>query len=289
MRICVTKTFLYDAIRQARPADETVLGRQDCDVLVADPDVMTAGVLAAMPHVRTLISLSTGVDAVDHGYIQAHGLRLINAAGVFAAPIAEYIVGAILMDAVGFPRLMAQQRRREYARYRQRHMVRDCTVGFLGTGSIATAAARRLAALGCRIIGFKRHHVDALAPYQQLLYPGQEPDFYGSCDYLVVATDLNDGSRGLVDKDKMHMMKPSACLINIARGAVVVQDDLITALQDGALRAAVLDVFSTEPLPADSPLWSMDNVIVTPHTSGTYEYNHRDTIAYVLSALDRAG
>lgn len=289
MKICVTRDYLYQALAENDTANQYVCGIQDAEVLVSNPNEMSEDNLQRMPSCRLLISIATGIDAVDHDYISRHHLKLIRAEGVYAQPIGEYIAAAVSMIAVGFPVMHQNQQQKKYIRYKERIMLKDAVVGFLGAGDIARQGAVRLQGFGCRMIGYKRSAVSDIAPYEKMYYPDQLKQFLNQCDYMVIAMDLNDSNRGLVDGSFLKMMKPTAWLINIARGPIVRQNDLIEALADKTIAGAVLDVFEQEPLPADSPLWNMDNVIITPHTSGTYVSNHQDVIAYVKKTIAEQG
>src|SRR3990172_212047 len=141
------------------------------------------------------------------------------------------------------------------------------TVGILGLGSIGREVAARCRAFGMRVIGTKR--TPAAVPHvDQVLPPDGLDEVLRAADYLVIILPLTEQTRGLIGARELGLMKPTAYLINVARGAIVQEAALIAALRTGRLRGAGLDVFEREPLPQDSPLWEMEQVILTPHVSG---------------------
>jgi phosphoglycerate dehydrogenase-like enzyme len=140
------------------------------------------------------------------------------------------------------------------------------TVAIIGAGSIGRAAAQRFRAFGTTVLGSKRTP-EALPEFDEVVGPDGIGRLVREADVLVLACPLTPETRHLIDAASFGAMKPSAILVNVARGAVVVEEDLVAALRDGEIAGAALDVFETEPLPEDSPLWGMDNVLITPHVS----------------------
>src|SRR5262249_5929478 len=142
--------------------------------------------------------------------------------------------------------------------------LRGQTVVVVGVGAIGLEIARLASAFGMRVVGVKRHvedlpHVDSVHPPEEL------DDLVGDADAIVVTLPLTDETRGLISRRTLERMRPNAVFVNIGRGAVVDEEALIEALQANRIRAA-LDVFTEEPLPESSPLWSMPNVLISPHT-----------------------
>ncbi|WP_283639148.1 D-2-hydroxyacid dehydrogenase, partial [Marinovum algicola] len=144
------------------------------------------------------------------------------------------------------------------------------TVGIVGLGHIGQALAKRCAAMGMRVIGYRRS-ASAPVPHVDHVYSAQDENaldaLLAASDYVVLALPLTNASRNLMNARTLGLMKRSAYLINIARGDVVDEPALIAALKDGQIAGAGLDVFCQEPLPSDSPFWTLKNVLITPHTS----------------------
>jgi phosphoglycerate dehydrogenase-like enzyme len=149
--------------------------------------------------------------------------------------------------------------------------VRGKTLGLIGYGAIGEAIARRARAFGMRVVVVRRS-ADQRPPELDAIYrPEELPALLAESDFVVLALPLTEATRDSFGAAELELMKPGAYLINIARGAIVRQQELIAALRAGTIAGAALDVFETEPLPEDSPLWEMENVIVTPHSAGGFE------------------
>ncbi len=211
--------------------------------------------------VRWVHTASAGVDRLAFPALLDSDATLTNSRGVFDTPIAEYVTGLVIAMAKDLPGTLAAQAQREW-RHRESERVGGRTAVVVGSGPIGRATAALLAAVGMRVelVGRREsegvHAVDAL--------PGLLP----RAEWLVLVAPLTDATRGLLDAAALAALPPGARVINVGRGALVVQDDLVEALASGHLGGAALDVFEREPLPADSPLWKLPGVIVSPHMSG---------------------
>ena len=211
--------------------------------------------------VRWVHTASAGVDRLAFPALLDSDATLTNSRGVFDTPIAEYVTGLVIAMAKDLPGTLAAQAQREW-RHRESERVGGRTAVVVGSGPVGRATAALLAAVGMRVelVGRREgegvHAVDAL------------PDLLPRAEWLVLAAPLTDATRGLLDAAALAALPPGARVINVGRGALVVQDDLVEALASGHLGGAALDVFEREPLPADSPLWKLPGVIVSPHMSG---------------------
>ena len=148
----------------------------------------------------------------------------------------------------------------------------EATLGLIGLGSIGRAVARMAAALGMKVIAV-REHADREKPVEvaAIFPPAALDDLLGQSDYVVMAAPLTSSTRGMMNADRLRAMKPEACLINVGRGLQVDEKALVEALRQRKIAGAALDVFAQEPLPADSPLWGLDNLLITPHTGSLTE------------------
>ena len=224
------------------------------------------------PHVRWVQATSSGVgDWVRRLGIVASPIVVTNAAGVHARPLAEFALFAMLYFAKRMPRVLADQRAHRWERFAVETLPGK-TVGVVGLGGVGREVARLAKAVGLRVIGTKRtvagvdpetYGLDALYPRERL------HELLAASDYLVLIVPLTGETTGLIGEAEFRAMQPGAVLINIARGAVVDEAALIEALRSGHLGGAALDVFSREPLPPDSPLWDLPNVLLTPHSMST--------------------
>ena len=190
---------------------------------------------------------------------------LTNGAGVLAPFLAETLLGALLALNRGFHRAVRDQDQGRWAPWSYAALEGQ-TLAIVGTGAIGSALARRARTLGLRVVGLARRPVP-LAGFDEVRPLAALPEVAGACDYLSVNVRLVPETRHLVGAEVLGAMQPTACLLNASRGAVVDEAALIAALEAGRIAGAYLDVFASEPLPPESPLWRLDNVLMTPHMS----------------------
>ncbi|WP_242886076.1 D-2-hydroxyacid dehydrogenase [Actinomadura litoris] len=210
---------------------------------------------------------SAGVDRLLFPALVESGTVVTNSRGVFDEPIAEYVLGlviALAKDLHGTVRLQGERR----WRHRETERITGARALVVGTGPIGRAIGRRLAGAGLAVSGVGRT-ARAADPDLGTVHPMERlGEALADADYVVLAAPLTDATRDMVDAAALGRMRPSARLINVGRGQLVVEDDLVAALRAGVIAGAALDVFVDEPLAASSPLWEMPNVIVSPHMSG---------------------
>jgi phosphoglycerate dehydrogenase-like enzyme len=189
-----------------------------------------------------------------------------SSSGVHAGPLAEFCLLGLLAFAKDLPRLCADKQARRWGHYPMSELG-DRTLLVIGLGKVGAEVARLAAAMRMRVVGVNRSGESA-CPHVDAVYATSElgrlvPD----ADALVITLPLTRATRGLIDADMIAAIKPGATLVNVGRGGVVDEPALITALRERRLSGAALDVFATEPLPADSPLWELPNVLLSPHTA----------------------
>ena len=226
-------------------------------------------VVDGAPALRWLQLVSVGLDHPCYQPSLQRGIRITTAAGTNAEPVALNALTGLLMLARGFPHWIAAQQRRAWAPIQTAQLPRDLrgqTALIVGTGQIGTRIGAALQGLGVRTVGLRRtpqptpgfdevHALDTV--------DAQLP----RADWLVLACPLGPQTRGLLDARRLALLPPGAGLVNIARGEIVDEAALLVALQSGRLLGAYLDVYSQEPLPPESPLWDVPNVILTPHNA----------------------
>ncbi|MFN8663556.1 MAG: D-2-hydroxyacid dehydrogenase [Thermomicrobiales bacterium] len=215
---------------------------------------------------------SAGVEHLDLAALQRHGVILTNSRGVSAPNMAEHVIGMMVALVRRFPRLMREQATHAWLDEDTHREVRELggeTVLILGTGEIGSQVARRAAAFGMRVEGLRRRALAEPPPHFDRIYPTEElGDALSRADHVVVTLPDTPETRGLLNADAFAQCKPGAMIYNIGRGGVIDTGALVDALQSGHLGGAGLDVTEPEPLPADSPLWDLENVLITAHTSG---------------------
>lgn len=232
------------------------------------------------PSLRWVQLTSAGAERVDPALIAEGGLTFTTATGLHAVPIAEFVLAYMLMFAKGWPALWRSQTAGEYDRSVVPGDLAGRTVGIVGMGAIGAALAERARALGCRVLGMRRSFA-ARGPHEtadEAVPPSELGYLLAESDFVVLAAPLTEETRGMIGAEQLRAMGPRAYLVNIARGELVDERALIAALRERAIAGAALDVFEREPLPSSSPLWELDNVILTPHvTGGVEDYAARAT------------
>ncbi len=223
-------------------------------------------------HLRLIQLTSAGLDRVPLDYINANNIRLYNADGVYSIPMAEFAVCGIL-QLYKESRFFAQnQAEHKWEKHRGLTELFGKRVCILGTGSVGRETAKRLKAFGCYITGVNRT-VRELSDFDEVLPLNALADAAAKSDILICTIALTDDTRGIVSKKIFDCLPPHAIFVNIARGALADGAALTQWLRNGG--RAVLDVFEEEPLPASSPLWAMDNVLLTPHNSFVGDENRK--------------
>ncbi|BBX94519.1 D-2-hydroxyacid dehydrogenase [Mycolicibacterium boenickei] len=220
---------------------------------------------------------AAGVDTLLFDELRGSDVVVTNARGVFDRPIAEYVLGAVIAYAKGSQAGYDHQRRHEW-RYRETRSIAGARALVVGTGGIGREIARLLRAAGLSVRGAGRVAVDEDPDLGTVVATDDLAEAVGWCDHLVLAAPLTPQTRGLVDEAVLKAMKPDAHLVNIARGPIVDEGALLAALTERRIGGATLDVFSTEPLPAEHPLWDAPGAVITAHMSGDVE-GFRDVLA----------
>lgn len=259
------QTANLDLVR-ARHYDDALQHIETADVVITRE--LNEELLKQANNLDWIQALNAGVDSYDLDRIEERGIILTNASGVHANPIAEQVLGYMLMFERNLHQGLEQQRRREWNHYSGGEL-RGQTLGVLGVGEIGSRIAQLGWALDMHVLGTKRDTTELPDGVDEIFPTEETHTVLGRSDYVVVACPLTESTRGLIGLPEFASMKHDSVLINIGRGAVVDQDDLITAIQKSKIRGAALDVTDPEPLPEESPLWELSNVVVTPHMAGS--------------------
>jgi glyoxylate/hydroxypyruvate reductase len=230
-----------------------------------------AGMAAHAPQLRWIQATSAGIGGfMRRTGLDGSGLAVTTAGGIHAVPLAEFALTGALYFTKGVPDLRQRQQARHWERYTTRQLggQRALVVGLGGIGRQVTAS---FAALGVQVWGLGRDggRYDGIDGLTRVIGKNQLDDALPGTDVLVLCCPLTPQTEGLIGRDQLALLPPHAVLVNISRGQVVDQDALIDALTAGRLGGACLDVFTPEPLPESSPLWGMDNVLVSPHSAST--------------------
>lgn len=220
------------------------------------------------PELEWVQALSAGVDGYPRAALADRGVALTTLSGVHAEPIAEQVVGSLLAFERGLVTAMDQQRRGVWERYPTGELMKG-TLGIVGLGAIGSRVAELAGAFDMNVLAVKRDPSTNDSLVDECFGPDGLAEVCERADYLVLACPLTEETRGLVGREELRLLGEDGVLVNVARGEVVDQDALVSALQYHVVRGAALNVFETEPLPADSPLWDLSNVLLTPHVAGS--------------------
>lgn len=232
---------------------------------------LPSGWMETMPNLKWVYFLGAGIEAALTPDLVNSNIIITNASGVHAVPISEHILGMMFMFARKLHLCVRRQGGNEWNRDGFEGLVGELygsTLGVIGLGDIGEALAQRAKCLGMKVIATRRHP-NRTSPFVDEMLPSSELHrLLNGSDYIAVCAPLTPETRGMIGEAQFALMKPNAVIVNIARGAIIDQNALIHALQTGRIAGAGLDVATPEPLPPESPLWSMPNVIISPHVSG---------------------
>lgn len=282
-------------IRSALPDDEVVAIAGEGDLaLAADAEIAFGGIssdrvaklLAAAPRVRWYHTPAAGVDRLlDIPDFRTRNIIVTNNSGSYDIQIAEHVLAFIFGAAKRLHLYRDQQVRREW-KDQDHDELRDQTVVVFGAGSIGGEVARLASAVGMQVIGVRRSG-GPLPGASRVVTPDRLAEVAAQADHLVVAAPLTPATRGAVSREVLAGMKRTAWIVNIARGPIIDESALVEALTEGRIAGAALDTFAKEPLPPDSPLWTMANVIITPHTSNSSPKVRERTLALFVENVRR--
>ncbi|HLE16527.1 MAG TPA: phosphoglycerate dehydrogenase [Anaerolineales bacterium] len=259
------------------------------DGAICGDDRFTARVLeACAPRLKVISKWGTGIDSIDQEAAARLGILVAWTPNAFTLPVADTVMGYMLAFARRQPWMDRAMKSGEWAKIPGRSLS-ECVLGVVGVGNIGKAVLRRARAFGMRLLGndiieivpdFLLENGVRLASLEELL---------GEADFVSLNCDLNSTSYHLLNRTTLGWMKPSSVLINTARGQVVDEPALVWVLQNGMIAGAALDVYEVEPLPLDSPLLCMENVLLAPHNANSspaaWERVHRNTIFNLLAGL----
>eukprot|EP01035_Chromulina_nebulosa_P022384 gene22384-28980_t len=234
-------------------------------------------IVSAMPNLVWIHSLSAGIDHMLYPDLINSSIILTNAKGVYNSTLAEYTMAAISYFAKDLPRLIRQKEEKLWEKFFVTE-IRGKTMGIVGYGDIGLACAKLGKAYGMRVIGLRRRpELSANDEFIDRVYHTDKlNDVIAESDYLVVAAPLTSQTYHLIKAENLKFAKTGQVLINVGRGAVIDENALISALEDGRLAGAALDVTTVEPLPIQSKLWSLPNVLISPHNADmTFDFKHQ--------------
>ena len=279
----------YDGLRRAFPelAIDLVDHHSKVDPHIGDADIlltfgahMADHVLEKGKKLKWIQALGTGVDGIADRPALRKGVLVTNMHGLHGDSVPEAAIMLMLALARDLPRAMRNRDARKWERYPSR-LLKGRTVGIFGVGAIAKSLAPKCKSFGMKVVGISSAP-RSLEGFDRMVHRDQLEDAVRELDFLVLLTPYTPETHGSVGARVIGAMKPSACLVNLARGGIVDEEALLRALGEKRLAGAALDVFATEPLPEDHPFWSMDNVIVTPHLGGFHDQYAEEALPTVV-------
>ena len=269
--------------------DELLKIMPEIDGVIVGDDLFTARVLEAAPRLKILSKWGIGTDCIDKEAAARLDITVTNTPGVFGDEVADVATCFVLMLARGLHRVDAAVRAGTWLKV-EGESLRGKVMGVVGLGSIGRAVAVRGAALGMDVVGSDPSDASLAAAAGIGVRTTTFDDVVATADYLVICTPLTEQTRHLVDAKVLAAMKPGSKLVNVARGPIVDEPALVVALQSGHLSGAALDVFEVEPLPADSPLLQMPQVVLGAHNGSNareaVERTSRLAVENLLAHLD---
>lgn len=279
----VRKAFPQETIRDARNVAEALPQCADCDVIVAMAHDLTDELIASMPGLRYICAMSAGTERIETLKALKPDVRVTSGRGIHGPQMSELAFLSMIALSREFPRMQRNQQKHVWERWPQK-LIWGKTAVLLGIGPIAEELAARCVAFGMHVVGISDARKEA-PHFGKMLPRSRLKEAAAEADFLIVLVPLSPETRHIIDDGVLGSMKKTGILINLARGPVVDEKALVRALQDGRIGGAALDVFEAEPLPADSPLWDMPNVIVTPRIGGMSDVYPQQALPLVVHNL----
>ena len=228
---------------------------------------------------------SAGFDRVPMDYVKKHKIVINNARGVYSTPMAEYTVSGVLQLYKQSRFFMENQKIHKWEKKRDLKELGGQNVCILGCGSVGSECAKRFEAFGCVVAGVDIV-VREIEHFTKVYHLSEVKEVLSKSDIVIITLPLTDETYHMFDEEMFSSLKPGAVLVNIARGALINTDAMVNALET-KLGGAILDVFEEEPLKEDSPLWDMENVIITPHNSFVGDGNNRRMSNVIMKNLEK--
>lgn len=282
-------SVILPEVHERMSEDELLAYAGQFDGVICGDDRFTARVIKkCAPRLKVISKWGTGIDSIDCAAAAEMGIPVKNTTNAFTLPVSDSVMAYILTFARELLRL---DRAMKAGRWEKTPMksLSECTLGVIGVGNVGKAVLRRARPFGMKLLG---NDIIPIAPdfiVENNVEMTSLPDLLQRADFVTVNCDLNPTSYHIMNEKSFGLMKPGAVFINTARGPLQDEKALIAALREGKIRGAGLDVFENEPLPLDSPLLKMENVLLAPHNSNSspaaWERVHKNTIRNLLIEL----
>jgi len=260
----------------------------DIDGVIGGDDRFTERVLASAKKLKVISKWGTGIDSIDQAACKRLGIAVRNTPNAFSEPVADSVIGYMLVFSRRLLQMTEAMRQGIWKKIPSRAL-RECTLGVIGVGNVGKIVVRRALGFGMKVIGNDIVEMPPAFLSETKIQMVTKEELLRQSDFVSINCDLNPTSFHLMGDQELSLMKPTAVIINTARGPVVEEHALIAALRSKKIAGAALDVFEEEPLPADSPLRKMDNVLLAPHNANSspeaWERVHQNTVKNLLDVL----
>ena len=260
--------------------DGTICGDDQYDAEVIE---------ACSPRLKVISKWGTGIDSIDKETANAAGIKVSRTSNAFTVPVADSVMGYILAFARRQPWMDREMKSGNWDKI-PGHALSESTIGVIGVGNIGKAVLSRAAAFGMQLVGTDIIEIDQKFINRVGIKMTSLRELLSKADYISVNCDLNPTSYHLINQETLSQMKSNAVIINTARGQIIDETALVDSLRSGSIAGAALDVFEIEPIPSDSPLLSLDNVMLAPHNSNSspaaWEHVHWNTMRNLLDGLE---
>ncbi|RJP50944.1 MAG: dihydrofolate reductase [Anaerolineaceae bacterium] len=281
--------LIVPKVEERMEEDDLLKYAGEFDGAICGDDRFTAHVLeACSPRLKIISKWGTGVDSIDASACSRLNIILARTPNAFTIPVTDTVLGYMLAFARRGPWMDAAMKRGEWQKIPGRTLS-ECVLGVIGVGNIGRAVTRRARAFGMKVLGTDIIDIDHVFISESGIHMTDLDSLLTDSDFVSVNCDLNPTSYHLINAETLAKMKSTAILINTARGPIVDENALVAALSSGQVGGAALDVFEIEPLPKDSPLLKMDNVMLAPHNSNSsptaWERIHWNTIKNLVEGL----
>lgn len=259
------------------------------DGTICGDDQYTARVLkACAPRLKVISKWGSGIDSIDKAVAEELGISVYRTPNAFTLPVADTVLGYMLAFARRYPWMDRNVKAGKWEKI-PGFSLSERTLGVIGVGNIGKAVIRRAVAFGMKILGTDIIEIDPAFIAENKVAITSLENLLTQADFISLCCDLNPTSYHIIDNQALSQMKPNAVIINASRGAVIDEKSLIRCLQNKQIAGAALDVFETEPLPPDSPLLKLDNVLLAPHNANSspnaWERVHYNTLRNLLLGL----
>jgi D-3-phosphoglycerate dehydrogenase len=275
-------------VKERMEEEELLKWVGDVDGVICGDDQFTERVLVSAPKLTVLSKWGTGIDSIDQKACGKLGISICNTPNAFSEPVADSITGYMLCFSRNLPWMDRKMREGLWDKIPSKAL-RECILGVIGVGNVGKTVVRRATAFGMRILGNDIVEVPKNFLSQTDIEMMSKEQLLQEADFVSLNCDLNPSSHHLMNYERFCLMKPTGVVINTSRGPIIKETDLVKALQEGISGGAAFDVFEQEPLPDNSPLKQMDNVMLAPHNANgsaeAWEKVHRSTIDNLIREL----